>query len=287
MDNVTIQPRVVDAGRGASWWVGGWRLFASNPLTWIGLILVYMLVSFVMGIIPIIGGIAQALLTPVFLGGIMLGCRSIERDGSLRVTHLFEGFQGTHFVPLMIIGAVNLGLFIAMFAVAAVGVFGAINFAALSPDMDPEQVFDAFTAIPATGMFVALLMLVIVAVIMMLNWFAPSLVALRGVAAWDAMLLSFRACLRNWLAFLVYGLVALVIWGILAVLFVVVGFAFVASAFTSQDLGVASYFTMGIVLVLLFVGSGLVLGPIMFASVYASFVDVFDTGERAPGQAFR
>ncbi len=120
MDNSAVEPRVVDAGRGAAWWGEGWRLFASN--VWhvdrdhhrLLPDLDAASTSF-----PFVGSIAQALLTPVFMGGIVLGCRAIERDETLRVSHLFEGFQGAHFVPLMIIGVVNIGLFIV--AVPGVG----------------------------------------------------------------------------------------------------------------------------------------------------------------------
>ena len=43
----------------------------------------------------------------------------------------------------------------------------------------------------------------------MLNWFAPALVALRGATAVEAMKLSFFSCLRNWVPFLVYGLIVI------------------------------------------------------------------------------
>ena len=62
-----------------------------------------------------------------------------------------------------------------------------------------------------TGLLVCLLvMLVLAAVFAMLNWFAPALVALRGAPAIEAMKLSFLACLRNWVPFLVYGLIVVV-----------------------------------------------------------------------------
>ena len=56
-----------------------------------------------------------------------------------------------------------------------------------------------------------LVVLVIAAVFAMLNWFAPALVALRGATAVDAMKASFMSCLRNWVPFLVYGLIAIAV----------------------------------------------------------------------------
>jgi uncharacterized membrane protein len=72
-------------------------------------------------------------------------------------------------------------------------------------------------------------------------WFAPSLVVFRNASAADAMVLSFNACLKNILPFLVYSVIALIPF---IVLFVTV-------------LG------------------WLVLFPVMIASVYTSYRDVF------------
>lgn len=290
MDNRSGEPRVVDAGRGAAWWAGGWRLFASNVFTWIGIIIVYYVISIVLNIVPVIGSVAQALLTPVFVGGIMLGCRSIERDGTLRVAHLFEGFQSVHFVQLMIIGAVNIGFFVALFLLGALGVFGTVGLAALAnPGVDPTDAFaSVLTAMPGSALLVALLMLVLVAVFAMLNWFAPAQVALRGASAWEAMKRSLSACLRNWLPFLVYGLIALAVMTVFGLMIVAGAFAFFASAFTGSDMGLGTMMFGFIMLGILFALSGFVIGPIVFGSAYASYVDVFDgANESLANPAYR
>jgi len=278
MDNSAVEPRVVDAGRGAAWWAGGWRLFASNVFTWIGIIVVYYLISIVLNVVPVIGSIAQALLTPVFMGGIVLGCRAIERDGTLRVSHLFEGFQSAHFVPLMIIGVVNIGFFIALFLLGAAGAFGTVGLAALAnPGVDATDALErVIAAMSGSALIVVLLMLVLVAVFAMLNWFAPALVALRGVSAWEAMKRSLQASLRNWLPFLVYGLIALAVMAVFGVAIVVAAFALFASAFTGSNSGLGTM-VVGIVLLgIMLALAGFIVGPLMFGSAYASYVDVFD-----------
>ena len=55
------------------------------------------------------------------MGGLMMGCRALDRGEPLRVSHLFEGFQGAHFVPLMIIGAVNIALVLGLMALTSAG----------------------------------------------------------------------------------------------------------------------------------------------------------------------
>ena len=72
--------------------------------------IVYFVLSMLVSAVPYVGSVGHWLLTPVFMGGLMMGCHAIEQGEPLRVSHLFEGFQGAHFVPLMIIGAVNIAL---------------------------------------------------------------------------------------------------------------------------------------------------------------------------------
>jgi uncharacterized membrane protein len=98
---------------------------------------------------------------------------------------------------------------------------------------------------PAALLSVALAILIIAALqlpVMMAVWFAPALVALQGKEAIPAMRESFVGCLRNVVPFLVYGLVLL-------------GLSLPAS---------------------LLAGLGwLVLLPVMAASVYTSWKDIF------------
>lgn len=289
MENPIGEPRVIDAGRGASWWAGGWRLFASNVFTWIGIVLIYYIISILLSFIPIVGSVGQALLTPVFMGGIMLGCRSIERDGTLRVGHLFEGFQSAYFVPLMIIGAVNIAFFVALALIGAAGMFGTFGLANLmTPGMDPMDAFaGSLRAMTGTGLLMGLVVLVAAAVFGMLNWFAPALVALRGASGWQAMKASFVACLRNWAPFLVYGLIALAVGVAVMGIVVVAALALFATAFSGTDSGMAFMIAaLGIFAVACGL-AGLVVGPIVFGSTYTGFADMFTADDRQANPAYR
>jgi uncharacterized membrane protein len=77
---------------------------------------------------------------------------------------------------------------------------------------------------------------------MMLTWFAPLLIVFRRMNALPALKLSFAACLQNIGAFTLYALILLVIWI------------------------VATLPVIGLVLAL----------PIIFASIYASYMDIFE-----------
>ncbi len=280
MTGLVFEPRVVDAGRGFGWWGDGFRIFRSSIGMWIGVFLVYLILTTLIGSVPFVGSIGHSLLTPVFIGGLMVGCRALERGEPLRMSHLFEGFQGAHFVPLMIIGALNLALVVGLMLVAGAGLFGSARLQDLGSLSDPMKALEAPLAAMGGGMGLVVMLLVVVAVaaFAMLNWFAPALVVLRGVPAFQAMKLSFAACLRNWLPFLVYSLVVLIVG--IALLLAVVGVAFVlgAGAMIGGDIasGVGAFVGFFIALLVAGLVFALVVGPVAIGSVYAGFKDTLD-----------
>lgn len=286
MRSMIGEPRVVGAGHGASWWREGVHIFTAKVGTWIGIMVIYLLISMVINWVPYVGSVGQWLLTPVFMGGIMLGCNAIEHKQTLRIGHLFEGFQGPRFVPLMIIGAVNMGLAIAIAAIGAASVWGSMTMASMSGISDPLEAFSgSMRAITGTGILAALLIVVIVAIFAMLNWFAPALVVLRGATAVEAMKLSFLSCLRNWVPFLVYGAIGI---GIPIALFVVIGGLAVGagvSAFAGSQSSSGIMAAVGVVLLLFAVlfAFGLVVGPIVFGSTYAGYKDTLEAEDATLG----
>ena len=279
MSNSIAEPRVVEAGRGAAWWARGFHIFKSAFGTWIGIMIVYLIISMLIGLVPFVGTVGHWLLTPVFMGGLMIGCQSLERDGPLRFSHLFEGFQGSHFVPLMIIGAVNIALTLAIAAITSIGVIGGMKLTdMMGAGGDP---FNAFTgsvrAMTGTGILAGLVVLVIVAVIAMLNWFAPALVALHGVSAVEAMKLSFVACLRNWLPFLVYGVVAIALMFAAGLGVIGLGLVFGAGAIFGSGGGMGAFLGFMVVLMIVAIAGALIVGPVVFGSTYAAYKDAFDS----------
>ena len=105
--------------------------------------IVYIIITMMISLVPYVGSFGHWLLTPVFMGGLMLGCQAIDHDEPLRVAHLFEGFQGAHFVPLMIIGAVNIAITV---VIAALGV-AAWRVGYRSPMMQSGAMGDPFAAL--------------------------------------------------------------------------------------------------------------------------------------------
>jgi hypothetical protein len=243
---------VVPAGNGFGWLKLAWALFRMQPLTWIAVMVVFMIISVVMQIVPIIGPIAAAILTPVFLGGLMLGCLALDEGDRLGVGHLFAGFR-ERLGPLALLGVIQLAVFFVLGIMAAL----------LVPVLGR-----------GAGMLVVVpIILVVVFAMFSAMWFAPSLVVMNELPALRALGASFRVSLKNWRAMLVYGLVLfLFAFGVMVVFGAVFGSAMIGAG---RGNGMAALGAAAIGGFLLMLAVAALLGPIVTASIYTGYRDVF------------
>jgi uncharacterized membrane protein len=208
-----------------------------SPGVWIGLCIAFVVLLLVLSLLPIVN-FALNLIMPLFVGGIMLGCKALEDGEPLEFSHLFAGFR-VNAGQLVLVGVFYLLGFILIAAVvgilAAVIMGGAGIHGAFDVGGDPEIML-----VPM--LLVALVAMLLAIPLAMAFWFAPALVVLHDVPAFGAMRMSFFACLKNFLPFLLYG-IALMLLSVIAML------------------------PLGLGL--------LVLWPVMWASTYASYRDMF------------
>lgn len=230
--------RARPAGNGWSWIAEGWRAFMKAPGTWIAIAIALFVIFLALAFIPFIGGIALSVLAPVFAGGLMLGCRALDEGKELEFRHLFAGFR-TQFGSLVAVGAIYLGLsFVIMLAVGLITGAGLFAFLSFGGSQSPAAMSGAFTTL-MLGMLIALLLFVPLAMAM---WFAAPLVVLNQLGPVEAMKQSFTGSLRNIIPFLLYGVVVFVL-AIVATLPIGLGW--------------------------------LVLTPVLAASLYAGYRDIY------------
>jgi uncharacterized membrane protein len=204
----TIAPRLLDAGRGAKWWGEGWRVFTAAPGTWIGILIIFVILICVMAFIPILGQIALPLLMPVFSGGILLGCHALAKGQPLTIGHLFDGFKNGRAGPLIVLGLLSLVFNIVIWIVLAavvVAVAGTSVLGMMSGDMSGAP--PNFAAMGIGLALIIPLTVILFGMLLMLIWYAPPLVAINGLKPWAAMKSSFTACWSNMGALLIYGLI--------------------------------------------------------------------------------
>ena len=227
--------RSVDAGRSVEWFKAGWNLFLKNPGVWIAIAVIMLVVIFALSMIPLLGQIAVLLALPIAGGGLVLGCKSLSEGGELRVEHLFEGFQRQG-GSLAIVGVLYaIGGMLAFGVAFLIGGGGAISGAITQGWTGAGLAAGSF----AIGLLV---WLVLSALLGMAFWFAPALVVLHGLAPVEAMKTSLSACLQNFVAFLIFGILASIA-------------------------GFVAMLPMGLGLI--------VLAPVMIGAAYSSYLDVF------------
>jgi uncharacterized membrane protein len=209
----------VAAGRGSAWWSTGWHLFKASPGLWILIVLAWVVISTVLANFGgNIGNALSTVATPIFAAGVMFGARDVDAGNPLRFEHLFAGFKGGHFVPLLQLGLINLAF--TFLVIVAVGML-ATSFVGISTVMQ----FMTADSMDLVGIDLSELLPLILVVLPLLAvglllvgigmWFAPALVALQQVPPWTAFKLSFAAIWRNAGAMIVFDLV-LLMWGIAA-----------------------------------------------------------------------
>ena len=227
--------RAVGAGQGWTWIAEGFGLFRKAPGIWIAAVVILFVILIVLAFIPLLGAVATFLVMPVFVGGLLLGCRALQGGGELELAHLFAGFK-EQTGNLIVVGALAIGAWIIVMVPVVLIVGTGAVMALLRGDA-------AGAAAMGGGVLLAWLVALALSIpIYMALWFAPALVVLRGMAPVAALQESFFGCLKNILPFLVYSIVLMV-------------------------LGIVASIPLGL--------GWLVLGPTLIASVYVSYRDIF------------
>jgi ribosomal protein L32 len=207
-DEEMVGPHGVSIGRGFSWVVSGWQLFKGAPMEWLIAVVLLFVMNFLVVMVPLVGPIVVILLGPTLFAGFMLGCREQEEDGVFTIGHLFAGFrQNTG--QTFLVGFFYLLFSMLILAAMALFMYSSLgDFISKGGDMEMalSMVFSAPVLISAVGGVIAFFML------LMAYIFAPALVVLEDLSAWEAMKLSFVGCLKNLLPLTLYSILVIVLF---------------------------------------------------------------------------
>ena len=199
-----MQIRRISAAHGWLWVPRSVEMFARRPLTWTVLNLLLVFIGSALTWIPVVGSLLFALLTPVFAGGLMLGCRDLDAGLRLQPAHLFAGFQHNAAALVSVGGVYVVGQVVVMGLLMSIG--GAELHALVSSAMG-EQATPASSPTVSDRVLAAVLVAGALFVpLAMAVWFAPVLAVLDGLRASQAIKLSLQGCLRNLPATAVYAL---------------------------------------------------------------------------------
>lgn len=255
--------------RGAYWLLDGFRLFRRNPPLITALTLLYLLVVQVMAVLlPGIGPILLPLLLPALTLIVANGCRIVdagEPPGKAGLLHGLTGVNGPAMLKLgglQLLGAVLLVL---------------INMALGGDGSDPFADLEAASTAPHDGeasgepqppvadaavLGMLLRVLVLAAPLIIAFWFAPFLVGWDSVGPVKAVFFSTVASWRNWRALGAFSFATLVLAGVIP------GFILIV-------VGLIPGMTLGAAMVTLRMLLAFLVAPILTASIYVSYVDIF------------
>lgn len=246
-----MDARQLPARHGVLWLIAGFQLFRRNPPMMVGLTFTYLLLVLFTNLIPGIGPFLIAVLLPMLTGMLGNGCRLIDKGHAFTVPALVEG------IALRRTGMIRLGgLHLLASALLVMVSYAFDTKLELGGSLNEEQ-----------AMAIAKEMLVFAALaspVLMGFWFAPLLTLWDNVPATKSVFFSFVASWRNWRCFTVYSL------AVVAVGVVLPGVLMIMAGFISESL-------LGVVSVALRMMLIFVLAPVLVASVYLSYRDVFHT----------
>jgi hypothetical protein len=262
-----VSPTHVRAGHGWRWVTCGIEHLRRAPVAWIGAVAILFTITLVLVMIPLIGSLASALISPILLGGLMLAAHGQRSGRPMRPASIFDAFAqyGGRLATvgaLYLVGTVVVTILLGILMAAVIGGMMGIDPAQLE-QQDPAMLMDLM------GPTILLLLLGVLALtlpLVMAYWFAPALVVLNGMTAVEAMKASLRGCLKNILPFLVYGLAWMLI-GFLALIPMLLIMAVFPPATGGAD-------STLVYLPVLF-ATMLVVSPIMIASMYCGYRDIF------------
>lgn len=245
-----MDARRLPARHGVLWLLAGFALFRRQPPLMTALTFGYLLTVIVVNLIPKIGPFLLPLLLPTLTVMLANGCRAIERGQAFTRESLIFSL-GAQRIGLIRLGGLHL-------IGSSLLVLGGFAFG------EPINISDGMSQEEAAALLADLgILLVLASPLLMAFWFAPLLTAWNGVGAGKSLFFSFVASWRNWRAFATYGLALVLVGAVLP------GLILIVAGLISQSL--LAILSVALRMLLIFV-----LAPVMVATVYLSYRDVFE-----------
>lgn len=247
---------VVEARTGSKWVRQGIRVFWKQPIAMSGLFFLFMAIMSLSALLPIVGSFIALTLLPAATLGLMAASREVDLGKFPMPTILAIAFRASKERKR---DMAILGLLYALGFVGVMGISALMDgggFAKLylvGGKLDAETIMDPNFQ---NAMWLSLLLYMPLS---MVFWHAPALVHWHGVPALKSLFFSTVACLRNWRAFLVFGLMWTVVFMSTALILSLVSGLMGDGELVSITLLPAM----------------LMLAAMFFCSVYFSFLDCF------------
>ena len=226
------------------WWREAWRLFMAAPWAWIVVVVLMAVVEWMLNRAFVrqrgIGTLIELLAYPLYTMVVLRLAYILDEHEPISIGALVSGPYLSLFVAMLVTGL------LCALAVAAAALFAGLFVAGGFKALLAARAANALMSLGGVVIVATLLALLLMLPVMMMMWFAPTLIMFRDEGPLSALGTSFRACLHNTPALLVYGLLGLV-------------FAIVATL------------PFGI--------GWIVLAPVTLATLYTSYESIFEKSD--------
>jgi len=193
------QAQAVPASAAMGWISSAWALFKAAPMLWIALIIAIVLVSALLQLIPLAGGVLSQVIVPLFvalIGAFADAKRNPSSGHAAPVDRVLAAIA-----PLLTFSAVYALILVACSVVSLSLIYG---------PTEGMQILMGAAAQPDLRFWTFLLInLALGLPLYMCLYFAPLLIALHRLPVAEAAKRSFFACLKNIVPFLLYSLIAI------------------------------------------------------------------------------
>ena len=251
---------IVPARTGIQWVKSGVMTFLKQPLAMAGLFFMFLATMTILSIVPLIGSLLALCLLPAATLGLIAATEIAIKGKFPMPSVMLTAFRADkpRVKAMWILGGLYALGFLAMMAITAAvddGQFAKMYLG--GGNLSREQVMQADFQ---TALWIGMAMYLPLS---MAFWHAPALVHWQGMAPVKSLFFSFFACLKNFRAFLVFGLVWLG-------LFMGVGMAIttLAALLGGPAAAAAAIFPAAMLMAAMF-----------FTSIYFTIKDCFDTNE--------
>lgn len=234
-----MEARKVNISNGWLWIKQGYWLFKKSPILLVVLGAICIVGTIGIASIAVVGDPLATILFPTLFAGFMLGCRALEHGDELELAHLFSGLKNN---PAQLISLGGINLVSQLLILGVMSLTGGEELVDIIMAGHQPQDPAVFTqAIQSAGISL-LLGMTLFSTLLMAMQFAPMLVVFHNMPPLRALLVSFKACLRNIVPLTLYASM-LIPFAILASVPIMLGW--------------------------------LVLVPVLITSMYAAYRDLF------------
>jgi len=198
----SVQVAEVPASRGVAWLGEAWQLFRGAMLTWVGLCVGWIVITFGLMIVPLVGMVASNFIQPVFFASFAITAYKQAAGEKISMNDLWSGFRRNARA------LINLGALL-LLAQLAILVIMAILGLPTANSGDRDLSIAEYVELLRGKEWILAVGFLLTALVKGAVWFAPPLIAFHGMTTTEAMRWSLYAAISNIGAMMVYGTVLL------------------------------------------------------------------------------